>query len=757
MTAFDPKTNFGYGTIITAPSPATSGTSLTLDTGQGGDFPGSGDYNCVAWPPAVQPTSSNAEIVRVTVRSSDTFTITRAQEGTTAKSIAIGWQFALVNTIKGETDQEDAINAVEGDLATHVVNTANPHVVTKAQVGLGSVDNTADTAKPVSTAQQTALDLKANLASPTFTGTVSGITATMVGLGNVDNTSDATKNAASVTLSNHTLNNTNTITVKDTLFTLQDDGDATKQVVFQLSGIGTGTTRTITIPNASSQMVLTGSAQTFTAVKTFSAAPVISTITNTGTLTLPTSTDTLVGKATTDTFTNKNFDTAGTGNVFKINGTTVSAVTGTGSVVLATNPTLSGTVTGALTFSNLAIFASGLKVANGTGETILQGIAGTGSGTLTVPAATDTLVGKATTDTLTNKTATSTTNNIAAKYLHSATTLINVGDWAAPTAGQVLTAEDDENASWQTPSASSSLVKNEVPGGSVNSLNTAFTTASAFATGSLRVYKNGIRLKGGGVDFTEGSSAFTMVTAPATGTTLLVDYDVYNSAYNVGTNSIIVGEVPSGSVNSSNATFTTARAYIAGSLAVFINGVAQARTTHFTETTPGSGIFTMGDAPTTGDIITVNYQYNLNPSGNSDTVDGIHASTTATANQLYPLNSNAVFPAGAVGHVKHRQGGTTGDAAWNTVGTSNTDVSAKATVIQTGVFLSSTSADTTITFPTAFTQVPLVFCTVQTASTDSCYATVIGTPTTTQVVIRTVGTNPVGRKAENTAWIAIGQ
>jgi hypothetical protein len=44
--------------------------------------------------------------------------------------------------------------------------------ITKSMVGLGSVDNTADTAKPVSTAQQTALDLKANLASPTFTGLV---------------------------------------------------------------------------------------------------------------------------------------------------------------------------------------------------------------------------------------------------------------------------------------------------------------------------------------------------------------------------------------------------------------------------------------------------------------------------------------------------------------------------------------------------------------------------------------------------------
>lgn len=51
-------------------------------------------------------------------------------------------------------------------------------------------------------------------------------------------------------------------------------------------------------------MALTGN-QTIAGVKTFSSAPVISAITNTGTLTLPTSTDTLVGKATTDTLTNK--------------------------------------------------------------------------------------------------------------------------------------------------------------------------------------------------------------------------------------------------------------------------------------------------------------------------------------------------------------------------------------------------------------------------------------------------------------------
>lgn len=53
-------------------------------------------------------------------------------------------------------------------------------------------------------------------------------------------------------------------------------------------------------------------------------------------------TDTYVGRATTDTLTNKTFDSAGTGNVFKINGTAISAVTGTGAAVLAASPTFTG-------------------------------------------------------------------------------------------------------------------------------------------------------------------------------------------------------------------------------------------------------------------------------------------------------------------------------------------------------------------------------------------------------------------------------
>ena len=82
---------------------------------------------------------------------------------------------------------------------------STPTGLTKTDVGLANVDNTSDLAKPLSTADNAALALKANLAGPTFTGTVSGITKTMVGLGAVDNTSDATKNSAVATLTNKSL------------------------------------------------------------------------------------------------------------------------------------------------------------------------------------------------------------------------------------------------------------------------------------------------------------------------------------------------------------------------------------------------------------------------------------------------------------------------------------------------------------------------------------------------------------------------
>jgi len=70
--------------------------------------------------------------------------------------------------------------------------------------------------------------------------------------------------AGSETFTNKTIGNSNIVTLRDDRFTLQDDGDTTKQLAFQLSGITTGTTRTLTIPNASTTIVGTDATQTLT-------------------------------------------------------------------------------------------------------------------------------------------------------------------------------------------------------------------------------------------------------------------------------------------------------------------------------------------------------------------------------------------------------------------------------------------------------------------------------------------------------------
>lgn len=68
------------------------------------------------------------------------------------------------NVLTGANVFSDII--VENGLVTHTATRA----LTKANIGLGNVDNTSDASKPISTATASALALKAPLASPAFTG-----------------------------------------------------------------------------------------------------------------------------------------------------------------------------------------------------------------------------------------------------------------------------------------------------------------------------------------------------------------------------------------------------------------------------------------------------------------------------------------------------------------------------------------------------------------------------------------------------------
>lgn len=121
----DQHKNFAYSTVATAPSPATSGTSLTVAAGHGARFPAV-PFNATVWPAGAQPTVDNAEIIRVTAIATDTFTIVRAQEGTTARAVVVGDQVAATITKKTMDDIEAIFAAWTAYSVVWTALTTNP-------------------------------------------------------------------------------------------------------------------------------------------------------------------------------------------------------------------------------------------------------------------------------------------------------------------------------------------------------------------------------------------------------------------------------------------------------------------------------------------------------------------------------------------------------------------------------------------------------------------------------------------------------
>lgn len=97
---------------------------------------------------------SSIRLVKQSPEDAGTPAINKTQIGVNGQGQVYAKQSDGAVTVLGDAAD---VAAVQQQLDAHEADTENPHNVTKAQVGLGNVDNTADSAKPVSGPQASAI------------------------------------------------------------------------------------------------------------------------------------------------------------------------------------------------------------------------------------------------------------------------------------------------------------------------------------------------------------------------------------------------------------------------------------------------------------------------------------------------------------------------------------------------------------------------------------------------------------------------
>jgi len=131
-------TNNGFGTLSAGIN--SSATTVTVDSGQGGRFPAlsSGDFFFAT----LVDTSNNLEIIKVTARSTDSMTVTRAQDNTSARAFSIGDRIELRPTAAlFETILSEAIAG--STVAANSITTAmlQADSVTNAKIADDAIDS----------------------------------------------------------------------------------------------------------------------------------------------------------------------------------------------------------------------------------------------------------------------------------------------------------------------------------------------------------------------------------------------------------------------------------------------------------------------------------------------------------------------------------------------------------------------------------------------------------------------------------------
>jgi hypothetical protein len=256
-------------------SDLTQGTGVTIT-----HTPGEGSNATIAIGQAVG-TSSSVQFAAVTaplIGNASTATTLQTARNIAGQSFNGSSDIPIAPTdLTGVTSSAAELNILDG--------------ATLSTVELNYVDG-------VTSAIQTQLNDKAPLASPTFTGTVSGVSATMVGLGNVTNTSDANKPVSTATqtaldlkapLASPTF--TGTVTLPDNTVALgaKTTGDYVSSLV-----AGTGVTLSNNSGETATPTIAIGQAVGTSASVTFANLTVTGDLTVSGTTTAINTTELMV-------------------------------------------------------------------------------------------------------------------------------------------------------------------------------------------------------------------------------------------------------------------------------------------------------------------------------------------------------------------------------------------------------------------------------------------------------------------------------
>lgn len=266
----------------------------------------------------------------------------------------------------------------------------------------------------ITTISTASISTSLSIAGDTGTDTVTSGVDTLTFVGGTGITSAVTDNTVTLSIDSTvaTLTGSQTLTNKslqDSTTFFVDDADATKKLQFQLSGITTGTTRTLTVPNVSDTIAVIGTAQTFTAAQTFRAANSVraeaaatqdavvlagraggtssyavtitpTTLTANRTLTLADGNTTLqTGTMAVTGGTLAQFAATTSAQLAGV----ISDETGSGALVFATSPTLTTPNIGAATVTSLTGSTGNLSITAAAGNNSIN-LAPTGTGTVDV-------------------------------------------------------------------------------------------------------------------------------------------------------------------------------------------------------------------------------------------------------------------------------------------------------------------------------------------------------------------------------------